>query len=197
MDPNAVDMPDPLSTQAIEEAAQQLVVTRDPQSLRFPTRAIINQPVRYLSIGDPCTICGYPAHHSPTCPPPPTFPRPPLEDEDLPTYQEDQDNASSSEVQARPCSPSPARHLQHELTVTPHHASFSHPARSAPTHSSYMIIHGFPVLHPSTQSPLDLNVDPAPAQVMDTDDQDGAHSAQLLTPESAPLGDEEVAQPQS
>ncbi|KAL3701646.1 hypothetical protein R1sor_019668 [Riccia sorocarpa] len=134
--------------------------------------AEVRQPIRYLTLGDPCTHCCYPPHEEVECPPPPVYPQPPEEDNDTAAHSDtvqwqtpqlpvqhppppDQDNTLPC------CSPPIRRAYVNRQGVNP--------PRSAPTRTDYAITHGFPTA-PPRHPPLDLNAAPQTGQPMDMED---------------------------
>ncbi|KAL3693123.1 hypothetical protein R1sor_006774 [Riccia sorocarpa] len=222
---------DPLSEEAIQQAAAHITVSRDRPSLQRPTSPVdltsghavslsrrhlthsplrthipiklgvaeVAQPIRYLSLGDPCPHCGYPPHEDLVCPPPPVYPTPP-DDDDAPAVDsqvqgdptEDLSVHRPPQLAAVPdlsrCSPPLRRAYVHRQGVTP--------ARSAPTRTDYAITHGFPTGAPR-YPPLDLNQDPqlqlpAPMEVEVEADSIGDQLSDTEVMQQ--LGDQEITQ---
>ncbi|KAL3688252.1 hypothetical protein R1sor_014561 [Riccia sorocarpa] len=121
--------------------------------------AEVRQPIKYLTLGDPCPHCGYPPHEEITCPPPPIYSQPSPEDpvqEAASIHgetQHDPHNQTQVDYILPRCSPPLHRAYVHRQGVAPAH--------SAPTRTDYAITYGFPTEAPR-HPPLDLNQQPPP-----------------------------------
>ncbi|KAL3692564.1 hypothetical protein R1sor_006215 [Riccia sorocarpa] len=123
--------------------------------------AEIYQPIKYLTLGDPCPRCGYPPHEEVVCPPPPQYPALPDEAVALAEHTEGEDIHTDTSTYVLPRCSSPLRRAYvHQQGVAL--------ARSALTRTDYAITHGLPTGAPR-HPPLDLNLNIDPQGIPPTE----------------------------